>query len=447
MKCKALIKNVTTYIVAVLLMFSFLNVQSQDDDFKLTNKMKKQVIDTLVEKTNNLYVFEDLAKEMSKVILDNYKKGLYSDIDDPDEFAAKLTEDMRSANNDKHFGIRFAPEQIIEMRTTDEKAIEEYHKKELIRSKKRNFGFKEMEILPGNIGYLRFDQFYDAQFGGETAIAAMNFLANTDAIIFDLRYNGGGSPSMIQLITSYLYDEDECKHINSFYFRPTDEYQQFWTLPYVPGNKNPDADVYVLTSSRTFSAAEEFTYNLKNMERATIVGETTGGGAHPVSAVILSDQFLVRLPKGRAVNPITETNWEGVGIEPHHAVPMTEAKDYAYMLALDKRIELETNENWKSYYQWIKDELNAKLNPVKIEEKVLKSYAGVYGPRTLSYEDGVLYYQRENRAKMKMIPLNETTFMFEEIEYFRLKIVKEDGKITGVEGIYDNGRTDFSPKS
>ncbi|MFC2106784.1 S41 family peptidase [Bacteroidota bacterium] len=447
MKFKTLIKNVTTYIVAIMLLLSFSIAHSQDDDFKLTKEMKRQVIDTLVKKTNNLYVFEDLAKEMTKVILDNYNKGLYSEIDDPNEFAAKITEDMRSANNDKHFGIRYSPEQIIAMRATDEDAIEEYRNRELIRAKKRNFAFKEIDILPGNIGYLRFDQFYDAHLAGETAIAAMNFLANTDAIIFDLRYNGGGSPSMIQLITSYLYDEDESRHINSFYFRPTDEYQQFWTLPYVPGNKNPEADVYVLTSTRTFSAAEEFTYNLKNMERATIVGETTGGGAHPVDVEILSDEFLVRLPKGRAVNPITKTNWEGVGIEPHFTVPMKDAKDFAYKLALEKRIEQETNEDWKTYYQWIKDELTAKLNPVKIDTDVLKSYAGVYGPRTLTYEDGVLYYQREDREKMKMIPLNETIFMFDDVEYFRLKVVKEDGKITGVEGIYDNGRTDFSPKS
>lgn len=252
---------------------------------------------------------------------------------------------------------------------------------------------------------------------------------------------------MIQLVTSYLYDEEDPRHLNSFYFRPTDEIEQFWTLPYVPGTKNPDADVYVLTSSRTFSAAEEFTYNLKNMERATIIGETTGGGAHPVSVEILSDQFLLRIPKGRAVNPITETNWEGVGIIPHHKVNADEAKEVAYMMALEKAMEEEENENWKKYYQWIIDPLMAKLHPVKIDDKVLKSYAGEYGPRTLSYEDGTLFYQREDRPKMRMIPLKEDIFMFKEVEYFRLKVVKEDGKITGVQGIYDNGRTDFSPRS
>lgn len=447
MKARILFKNVITYIVAMLLLLSFSNVQCQDDEFKLTEEIKLQVIDTLAEKTNSLYVFEDLAKEMTKVILDNYKKGKYSEIDDPVEFAAQITQDMRSANNDKHFSIQYAPELIIEIESTDDKDIQEYIKRELLRSQKRNFAFKEVEILPGNIGYLRFDQFYDAKIAGQTAIAAMQFLSNADAIIFDMRYNGGGSPSMIQLITSYLYDEDEARHINSFYFRPTDEFQQFWTLPYVPGTKNPDADVYVLTSARTFSAAEEFTYNLKNMERATIVGETTGGGAHPVDIEILSEQFLVRLPKGRAVNPITETNWEGVGIEPHHKVSAKDAKDFAYSLALGKRIEKEKNETWKIYYKWINDALEAKMNPVKIDSKVLKSYAGDYGPRKITFKDGAIYYQREDRPKMKMIPINENTFMFEEIEYFRLRVVEEDGKITGVEGIYDNGRTDFNPKS
>jgi hypothetical protein len=245
---------------------------------------------------------------------------------------------------------------------------------------------------------------------------------------------------MIQYLTTYLVREPT--HLNTFYWRPTDELQQFWTMPYVPGKHMPDVDVYVLTSSYTFSGAEEFTYNLKNMERAVIVGETTGGGAHPVERMIINDGFGVSMPKGRAINPITETNWEGVGITPHHEVPSPDALDKALQLAYDSLMRKTDDPEQVAQYKWKKEALKAKLEPVKIDAGTLKKYAGTYEVRTLSFEDGALYYQRQDRPKYKMIPMNETTFMFEEVPYFRLKVILEKGKAVAVEGMYDNGRTD-----
>ena len=304
---------------------------------------------------------------------------------------------------------------------------------------------KELKILPGNVGYLKFNSFVDASMAGPTAVAAMNFLAHTDALIIDLRDNGGGSPSLIQLITSYFFEEPE--HLNSFYIREGDQTHQFWTLPYVPGKKMLNTDLYVLTSSRTFSGAEEFTYNLKNMKRATIVGETTGGGAHPVSPHIINDHFAINIPFGKAVNPITNSNWEGTGIEPHIKTSKADAYDKAYLLALEELIKKETDEEVKQGLRWAHDGLDAKLNPSEIDEKTMKRYVGVYGPRKITLENGTLYYQREDRPKMKMIPMNENTFMFEEIEYFRLKVILENDEAVAVEGHYDNGRTDRNAKT
>ena len=156
----------------------------------------------------------------------------------------------------------------------------------------------------------------------------MAFLANCDALIVDLRENGGGSPEMIQLLSSYFFS-GEPRHLNSFYYRLDEKTEQYWTLPYVPGANLAETDLYVLTSSCTFSGAEEFTYNLKNMKRATIIGEATGGGAHPVRLEILNDHFVMRVPYARAVNPISKTNWEGTGIEPDVQVPAGRALDQA----------------------------------------------------------------------------------------------------------------------
>lgn len=196
-----------------------------------------------------------------------------------------------------------------------------------------NGGFRRVERLAGNVGYLEFRNFEHPDYAGESAVAAMNFLANMSALIVDLRQNGGGHPGMVALITSYLFDEPV--HLNSIYSREHDQLDQFWTLPYVPGRRfGGDKPVYVLTSSQTFSAAEEFAYNLKSRARATIIGEVTRGGAHPGGLVRLHEHVGVFIPDRRSINPVTCTNWEGTGVEPDVAVPADKAQAVAYAEAL-----------------------------------------------------------------------------------------------------------------
>jgi C-terminal processing protease CtpA/Prc len=166
----------------------------------------------------------------------------------------------------------------------------------------------------------------------------MTLLAHTDALIVDLRQNGGGDPEMIALITSYLFDQ--MTNLNNMYWRDGDRTQQFWTLPYVPGPRyGGNKPVYVLTSNDTFSGAEEFAYNLKNLKRATIIGEVTGGGAHPVGGFAIGPHVGARIPVGRAINPISGTNWEGTGVTPDIPVPQADALRTAQILALRHVLE------------------------------------------------------------------------------------------------------------
>jgi hypothetical protein len=200
----------------------------------------------------------------------------------------------------------------------------------LTLDRERNFGFEKVERLAGNVGYVELVTFagpWDAQ---ATAVAAMALLAHTDAVIFDLRANGGGSPGMVQFLCSYLFDERT--HLNSLYFREGDRTQEFWTHD-VPGTKLPDVPVFVLTSARTFSAAEEFSYNLRTRSRATLVGETTRGGANPGGLFPIDAQFEIVIPTGRAINPVTGGNWEGIGVEPHVSVAADSALEAALELA------------------------------------------------------------------------------------------------------------------
>src|SRR5436309_12576418 len=170
---------------------------------------------------------------------------------------------------------------------------------------------------------------------GETAAAAMTFLSTCEAVIFDLRQNGGGDPTMVAFLTSYLFGSQPV-HLNDFFNRITGETRQSWTLAYVPGKRLTDKDAYVLTSARTFSGAEEFTYNLKHLRRASIVGETTGGGAHLVSGQRINDHFIIGVPSGRPINAVTKGDWEGTGVEPDAKVSAEDALKTAHLMALEK---------------------------------------------------------------------------------------------------------------
>jgi hypothetical protein len=293
-----------------------------------------QVVDGVLEALREAYVFPDKAGEMEAAVRQRMRRGEYDRLTSARAFADSLTSHLRAVSRDGHLRVFWSrgplpvpptpdapppPEQLAQMREAGRRA---------------NWGFERVEWMQGNVGYLDVRGFFDAEGGAETAAAAMNFLANTDVLIVDVRQNGGGSPEMVQFVTSYLFG-GEPVHLNSLYWRPRDATDQFWTLPYVPGRRfGPDKKVYVLTSDRTFSAAEEFTYNLQTRKRATVVGDTTGGGAHPGGSRRVSDHFGVWVPSGRAINPVTSTNWEGTGVRPDVPVPTDQALQVAYVAAL-----------------------------------------------------------------------------------------------------------------
>ncbi|MCE7992006.1 MAG: S41 family peptidase [Roseivirga sp.] len=284
---------------------------------------KKAIVNRLADIMNENYVFPEKGKAMHDLIKSKLGKGDYDDITSADAFAEQLDADLKSIIYDKHIRVRFNKERVTAMQNRAPGGG---------RTMPENFGFKEVKILEDNIGYLDLRGFMDMRVARKAAKVAMDELIEADAIIFDLRQNGGGSPSMIRFISAYIFGEEPV-HLNDFYWRPSDSYSESWTRPSAASVHKPDIPVYVLTSDYTFSAAEEFTYNLKNLERATIIGETTGGGAHPGGPMVINDSFFVNVPQGRAINPITKTNWEGTGIEPHIKTTKEEALEKALELA------------------------------------------------------------------------------------------------------------------
>ena len=302
---------------------------------------RQQVIDGAIEHMTRAYIFADVAEKMSVSLRERVAKGEYDNTTSPREFAETLTRHLQEVSHDKHLRVIYNAEGFPPQRSGPPTAEERAQR--LADDRRRNFGFQRIERLDGNVGYIELLGFSGAEEVAEAAVPAMNFVSNTDALIFDLRRNGGGSPVTIGLISSYLFDT--VVHLNDFYIREFDRTQQFFTKADVQGRRYGEKKpVFVLTSSRTFSAAEEFTYNLKNLKRATIVGETTGGGAHPGGVQRITQHFGIWLPNGRAINPITKTNWEGVGIEPDVKVESAQALQAAHLAAL-RRIREGANDD------------------------------------------------------------------------------------------------------
>lgn len=289
------------------------------------------LLEQLIAHLRAAYVFPEVAAAIDQSLCAHLRAGRYAAAEGQ-ALAELLTEDLQAVSRDKHLRVRHS-ETPIPLRQDDAYTDPQWLADYTETGRLENFGFARVERLAGNIGYIDLRSFYDASVAAETGVAAMNLLAHTSALIIDLRRNGGGDPAMIALLTTYLFEGDPV-HLNSLYWRAEDRTQQFWTLPYVPGRRYGDKPVYVLCSSRTFSAAEEFTYNLKSRGRATVVGERTGGGAHPGGMYRLDDHFEAFVPTGRAVNPITNTNWEGLGVEPDVVTPQEQAFTVAYAAAL-----------------------------------------------------------------------------------------------------------------
>jgi retinol-binding protein 3 len=331
----------TRLLVPVLLLLGSQVLVAQNaalpPDITLDAVARAEVIDAALKALNEAYVFPEVAQKMEQAIRMRHERKEYDAITSGRKFAQVLTDDLREVSRDLHLGVNFIAQGPPPPPPSSAGSQSPEERQRTIAGR-QNFGFVRIERLAGNIGYLDLRGFMPPAIAGETATAAMTFLASTDAIIFDMRQNGGGDPAMVAFITSYLFGSQPV-HLNDFYSRPANQTRQSWTLTYVPGRRLTNKDVYILTSSRTFSGAEEFTYNLKHLKRATVVGETTGGGAHTVSGRRINEHFAIGVPSGRPISAVTKTNWEGVGVEPDVTVDADKALTTAHLMALRKQEE------------------------------------------------------------------------------------------------------------
>jgi len=337
--------------------------QPEQPDLNIDAATRTQVIDGILKRLNDSYVFPEVAKKMEQSIRERVDKKEYDQITSAKAFATRLTEDLQAVSHDKHLRVRYSHEAIPERGERREPTAEEreQRRKDLTWM---NHGFGKVERLPGNIGYLEFFNFMDEELGADTVAAAMNFVNGTDALIIDMRRNGGGNPAMVALVCSYLFGPEPV-HLNDLYWREGNRTDEFWTKKEIAGKRYLNKDVYVLTSKRTFSGAEEFSYNLKNLKRATIIGETTGGGAHPGGGFRINEHFGMFVPTGRAISPITKTNWEGTGVTPDISVPADQALHVARIMALKKSVTTIANPDRKGAVEEEIKKLESELSAMK----------------------------------------------------------------------------------
>ena len=309
---------------------------------------RDRVIEALASKLSAAYVIPEAVERITGALRSANSVGEY-DGKTPQEFADAMGRTLRNAGQDKHFAVFYQPSPTAPPET----ATASVEQRERL-----NFGFGKLERLRGNVGYLELVNFSDLrQQSAETASALLSTLSNFDAIILDLRRNSGGNTQMVAFVATYFFDTRV--HLSDIYWRDTNETSQFWTTTFVPGRRAARQPLYILTSASTFSAAEDFCYSLQNLKRALVVGETTGGGAHSSRGPQrLTPSFTAIIPAGRAISPITKTNWEGTGVTPDIKTSADAALSVAHLHALRSLLEKETDPQWKQTLQRVADDLS-----------------------------------------------------------------------------------------
>jgi hypothetical protein len=316
---------------------------------------RARVIENVLRRLDEGYIFPKKAVEMRQAVREQARRGRYDHIANARALADTLTVDLRAVSRDRHLEVVYQSRGVRDEVPDQQPSAEERRELDTY-ARRANYGLERAERLPGNVGYLEIRSFnFDAARVDSALSAAMNFLANTAALIIDVRRNGGGEPAMVAAVCSYLLPANRL--INKFFWRPQNRWDEFRTSAVSGRHYGTTRPVYVLTSDGTFSGAEEFAYDIQTQRRGEVVGDTTGGGAHPGGMRRVTEHFGVWVPSGRAVNPVTGTNWEGTGVRPDVPVASSEALRTAHLRALDRLLGAELDKERQATLRQVIDEV------------------------------------------------------------------------------------------
>ncbi|HEV7922038.1 MAG TPA: S41 family peptidase [Thermoanaerobaculia bacterium] len=290
----------------------------------LTSTARADAVEKIAALIDENYVFEATAHRVAGELRARQASGAYDALNDPDAFAAALTADLRRLGEDEHLEVVVRRAEAAPLATPAQPDW-------LEPLRRRNFDFARVEIMEGNIGYLDLRSFPPPEVAGDTAAAAMEFLANADAVIIDLRRNGGGTGDMVHFLATYFFEQRTL--LSRTFRRAENRTTDDRTLPYVPGRRLVKTPLFILTSRETFSAAEGFAFSLQQLGRAVIVGERTRGGANAGRYRRATELFSVFIPMAHAMAAESDKSWDRAGIQPDVPSPAAEALDVALQKA------------------------------------------------------------------------------------------------------------------
>ena len=301
---------------------------AQSQQILVDQQDKEKIVGKISKLFEEKYTIPELGEKCAKDILVALKSNVYDTLTDAKEFTEKLTVDLQKITNDKH--IKFRLIEASDIGENQEGSL--HHPVRLFRlMQKEHVGFARFDWLEEEIGYLDIRRFYSPTEAKEVVISAMNFIAGANDIIIDLRENQGGAGELLPFFCSYFFEKST--QLSSYYSREDDFTQEFWTYDNFTDKRFIDVPLFLLTSKKTFSAAEMFAYDLKVLHRAILIGDSTGGGAHSVDLFKIDDRFEIYISTSRAINPVTGSNWEGIGVIPDILVPSEVVLDTAIVLA------------------------------------------------------------------------------------------------------------------
>jgi hypothetical protein len=411
---------------------------------RLTGADRHRLVESICAEIDRLYPHEDIALRTREGLLEEHRSGGFDSIDSPQAFASRLTESMEELSHDRHLDLYYNPTMAAEL-LARERAGDDAHAgpnpTEVERARWEHFGFKELKTLDGNVVYLDLRVFFAAQHAADTAVAAMDFMAGSSAVIIDLRRNGGGWDDMVTLLASYFVRTGESRVLSVTRSRLDDSYWASMLSSWVPGRKLVDIPVYLLISGSTASAAEAFASILDHVnDRVVLVGETTAGAENPVENVTLDHEFVLKIPCYEKIYFGTREGWEGKGIQPDIEVPAEQALETAHLHALRSlRQQHGSDEVAREMLEWAIDGLKANAEPFDVPLTVLETYAGRYRGARILLEGSELLLQFDGRPGRRLLAVNETTFVVEGRDDLRVRFVREDRRTMGFERMYADG--------
>ena len=414
----------------------FLVISLQISAQTLTKADKTEILGKLIKKIENIYPSAAVSEKIVAGLETQFSNGYYDDINSPVEFATQLSSSLENLSKDKHMELNYNPDlakALLEESSDGSDFTEEEAKTEIWN----NYGFRELKILDGNIGYLNLSVFFATDYAGKIADISMAYFSNCKALIIDLRENGGGWGDMVDYLLGYLIDNKEPLVLNIAESTLDSTVYSEVVSAYVPGAKLVNIPIYILTSQSTASAAEAFTTHLKYFNsNTTIVGKKTCGAENPVEHIAIDERFVLQIPAWKKIYSKNPVVWEGIGVSPDIEAEPDDALLAAYKDALQKLMKSTDEQLAIDKYQWALDGISASYNNVDVNK--IKEYAGRYGNIQIKYVDDKLYYQPEKGSPYQLIPISDNYFVVEGISYFRIKFIN-NGETTLMKKIFTFG--------